>query len=1083
MEVLEQGDGSPASQIRRTRLESQLDRGAGRRLTMLIGGPGTGKTTLLRQWAKRDSVWHTITPADRALSTIARKILERLRLRVPGLSTELATAVEGGRGPELGSEQDRADTLAAALCYELESSLNTDLTLIIDDFHHLGERGESVRFVASMCRNSPSRLHIVIASRDELPFATSRLSLHGEADRIDGEQLAFTMAEVEDLVELESAPRETARDILEKTGGWSLAVALAVRLAAQAGAPPVSAQATGLFDYLAEEVIGAEPPEVLEVLKHAAELPWVTVEMLAALGMDHNGSSVLEPAKRAFYTTPAAAESGAVTVSPLLAEFITTHFPLQPEYRAGLLHRAAAWYRARGAFDEAIRCLVETDDDEAVRSLIREDGQTMISRGHAREIVEVVEAFQADDRDENVTLLEAEARQMLGDWERAAELYASLVPERGPIPARIAWRLGFLEHMRGDVSGALEVYRRGVVDGGAPRDEASLLAWTASAHWLRGERSEARELADRALELARDADDPASLATAHTVLAMVAALDGDRAANDIHYLRALEHAERARDLIQMIRIRSNRGSHFLEEGDYESAMAELDKALRLADITGFEFWRAVALSNRAQVLIGRGGLEEAVVDLVQARRIFRGIGSALESYPLAQLGDVYALRGDDTLARASYEEAIRLAEDSVDLQALVPATAGLARVLADEEPEQARELADRAMRHSDAIGHVRALVAGGEVALAAGDTESARETAKKASALARSRRDLPGLGEALELESAACDDEQQTIELLRQALSVWSEVSSQIGVARVKVRLASMEGTAQGERVAREASQKLLSVGARGLAEEAARVADHLTQRAQSELAVKTFGGLAVLRNGRRVAASEWQSRIARKVLGMLAANRGAPLHREVLIERLWPDDALEKGSNRLSVALSTIRTVFDPDRTHGADHFLVADRDSVALDLDEIDLDIERLYEESKRGKALLASGSTEEGLAALRFAAALYTGELLGEFPYAEWATAPREEARMEVISMAFILARSESEKGNRDAAARWYLRILEQDAYNEPAHLQLIKEMVASGRHGAARRLYGIYVSRMDELGVEPVAFSAALERLPD
>ena len=72
---------------------------------------------------------------------------------------------------------------------------------------------------------------------------------------------------------------------------------------------------------------------------------------------------------------------------------------------------------------------------------------------------------------------------------------------------------------------------------GEPRDVALLLAWRASAHWLRGAADECRRDATRAFAIASDAGDPQALAAAHTVLAMLAALEGDRGANDAHYLQ------------------------------------------------------------------------------------------------------------------------------------------------------------------------------------------------------------------------------------------------------------------------------------------------------------------------------------------------------------------------------------------------------------------------------------------------------------------------------------------------------------------------------------------------------------------
>jgi DNA-binding SARP family transcriptional activator len=293
-------------------------------------------------------------------------------------------------------------------------------------------------------------------------------------------------------------------------------------------------------------------------------------------------------------------------------------------------------------------------------------------------------------------------------------------------------------------------------------------------------------------------------------------------------------------------------------------------------------------------------------------------------------------------------------------------------------------------------------------------------------------------------------------------------------VARVDIALAGLPDG--GPLLAQSAASALRGLGAKGLAMEADRVASSLSERGPHDVGIRTLGGFGVTVDGEPVPTSAWQSRVAREVVGMLAATRGRPLHREIVIERLWPDEDPTKAGNRLSVALSTIRGVFDPDRSHGADHYLVAARDSLALDLDHIEVDIEYFFEEARRGRSLLRSGAEAMGLSVLRSAEARYLGEFLEDHPYADWAIALREETRTEFMSIARILAEAEAEQGDHDASARWYMRILEQDAYNEPAHLALVSAMAAAGRHGTARRLYRIYVSRMAELDVEPASFPA-------
>ena len=1068
----------PEPHLRRARLESLLDEAANRRLTVVTGGAGTGKTTLLLQWiGRKPAVWHTATPGDTSLSVLARGILDKLRLKVPDLSPELFLAIEGGRGPETeAGESDRADSLAAELSRELEARLTRHLYLVLDDMHVLSRRGDGARLVAALCRNAPERFHVITASRDALPFPTSRMRVQGQAAELTADLLAFTVDEVGLLLGQafgEESP-ETAKRIFDRTGGWPVAVVLAMQLE-HLSAEGVSSGSDGkatLFEYLAEEVIGSETAASLRALRAAALIPWITPDMAESLDIGDGAAKWFDPQRRSVYLTPAPNHVGAVSLSPLVRDFLLERHPLGRGNEDTLLLSASALYEQDGALPEAMECLLRLGSADEIARFISERGGSLLAAGLARQMVETIEKIPGDQRDVEIRLVEAEARQVLGDWEGATACYEDLVPGSGEIPARLAWRLGFLSHMRGDVKSALEVYRRGRLGEGDLANEAALLGWTASAHWLRGERDEAQSLANDALALARQADDSAALATAHTVLAMVAAMDGDRAGNDVHYLRALEHAERARDVVQTIRIRSNRGSHFLEEGDYDNALAELDMALRLADMTGFQLWRAMSLSNRAQVLSGLGRLEESVADLEQSREIFRGMGSMLESYPLSQMADVYALRGDMALARAGYEEAIRLGDEAEDLQALVPALSGLARVIASDDPGRARELADRAAEVPSVIGHVGALLAQGFVAISTGSNELARAKAVEAADVARSRQDLPGLAEAMELEAATLDDEARSRSLLEQARRVWEEIEAPIGMARVDIALAGLSGGDVG--LAETSGETLRELGAKGLALEAKRVAESLSQRASHDVIIRTLGGFGVTVAGEPVPASAWQSRVAREIVGMLAANRGRAVHREVVIERLWPDDDPTKAGNRLSVALSTIRGVLDPDRRHDNDHYLVADRVSVSLNLGHVNVDVETFFQEAQSGRTLIRSGDREEGLAMLRMAEACYVGEFLEDQPYADWAIGLREEARAEFMSLARILAESEAEAGDHDASARWYLRILEQDAYNEPAHLALVAAMAAAGRHGTARRLYRIYVSRMTELEVEPAPF---------
>lgn len=115
-------------------------------------------------------------------------------------------------------------------------------------------------------------------------------------------------------------------------------------------------------------------------------------------------------------------------------------------------------------------------------------------------------------------------------------------------------------------------------------------------------------------------------------------------------------------------------------------------------------------------------------------------------------------------------------------------------------------------------------------------------------------------------------------------------------------------------------------------------VAERAAPTPTASVEIVTLGRFAVLVDGEEVPTSAWGSKRARTLVKRLAAARGWPVRREELAEILWPDepDPSVWGS-RLSVLLSNVRRVL-----RGGVH---ADRQTVALDLDAVDLDLVRLH------------------------------------------------------------------------------------------------------------------------------------------
>ncbi len=1066
--------GGFASIVSRPRLQKRLDETFGKRLTMLVAGPGYGKTTLLASWcADVTCAWYALGPEDVALDQVTRGIVGALAAVVPAALASLASA--GSMHDAASREIDRANSVAGLLCDELGEALTHDVVLVLDDVHELAEGSGGARLVQAICRQSPPLLHVVIASRAPPPFPIQRLRGRGEVLELTSADLAFTLDEVCELAfrtlgELDEA---AAGRLHSATGGWPAAVRLAVEAARTAPGPEAVLQRLALPEgplhaYLAEEVLAHETPAVRELLRRTCALDPVSAELCDVIGAVGAAEALADLARCGL---AAEAGDGWFSVHALVREFVAGAWPLTDREADEVHAAAAAWFEAHGLHARALALLAAADSGAAIARLLGARGREILAGCGAEMVVRFgalapVEALSAEG-----DLVLGEAYTIRGESDRALEHLLRAARGRRRLPAAVAWRLVAAFYLLDDLDEAVAVYGRARLQGAAPEDAAFLLAWTASAEHRRGNHRKARALAERGLRIAEQAGDDRALALAHTACALDP--NGRSPEAERHLRRALNAAERTGDLFQCARIRNNRGSQLLEQGLYAPAIEELNQTMQLAELGGFTSLLALATMNRGLCDWCAGRLDEARANYEAAAALYRRICSGEEAYAVVGLGDVHRERGDVVQARARYEEGLALAEGTGDRQALVPALYQLAKVLVDDEPEQAAELARRAVAYGwpDLPW---ALNASGWIALAHGDREQSAEIAGRAAAAARERRDSFGLAESLELRALAAPEPAAATHLLEEALRLWRHLGNAVHAAVVELALARFSDDSAAHRAADRAERRLRGLGVRVSAVGPAGLLRFVAVRRDVPLALETLGGFRVVREGLPVPAAAWRSQKARDLLKILVARRGAPVLREMLMEALWPGVDVAKSANRLSVALSTVRSVLAPGKRRDSDRYVRADGVAVALMLEHVVVDVEEFLAEASEGLELHAAGLSAEAGERLEHAIALYRGDFLEEDAYDEWAGPLREEARAVHADVAHTLAEDAAAAGRYDEAAGYSLRVLDRDRYDERAHLGLVTSLVARGRHGEARRAYRAYCRRMDEIEVESAPF---------
>jgi DNA-binding SARP family transcriptional activator len=556
----------------------------------------------------------------------------------------------------------------------------------------------------------------------------------------------------------------------------------------------------------------------------------------------------------------------------------------------------------------------------------------------------------------------------------------------------------------------------------------------------------------------------------------VGELDGDEQAMRRHLEAAVAAAERAGDVLLIARGRGNLATipTFIRP-DYARAETELTMAVRIADAHGLTEQAAFDILRRGWSRAALGRLDEAVADFDHAIRHARSAVSPMLADALTAKAQVQLLRGDCTAALLGCEEALRLVEHGRGAAAVHPLCITMAVLLAFDHPTAASAWAAEAERTALSWDRVRTLACAAWVALAGGRREEALDLAHRAVALGRERADAVGLASALEVAVFAATEPGDHVDDLVQAGSLWRELGRPVEHAIAELAVAQLSRGPEAGARRRRAEMRLRPAGIHMAAPATPGTLWAIGTLEAARVSVRTLGRFAVVRGGRVVGPEEWGSRKARDLLKMLVARRGRAVARAELAEQLWPDDDSRRVGHRLAVAVSTVRGVLDPERRHPADRYITGDAQTLAIDVHSLPVDVEDFLADARDGLAALREGRLDEAMELLESAEAAYAGDFLEEDVYEDWPTGLREQARATYMTVVRALGRSARDHGDWAGAARYMLRLLERDPYDEDANLELVDAYRAAGRQGEARRAYRSYAARMAELDVEPAPFA--------
>ncbi|KQT09704.1 LuxR C-terminal-related transcriptional regulator [Ramlibacter sp. Leaf400] len=369
------------------------------RLVLVRAPAGFGKTTLMAQARQKmeeagvATGWLTLDSADNDPS----RFLAYLDRAIDELSPqEFSTRVGGAQAP-MGE--------VALELMERISGLPFPFTIFLDEFEVIRSPGV-VALVAQLLERLPGGARLVIGSRSVPDLRLARLRASGQLVEIDAQKLRFSLDETRRFFGARGSQALASEhlDVLHaKTEGWVAALWLAsLALERHQHRHEFIAAFSGteesLAEYLAEEVLAQQPPEVRRLLLSTSILRELSVSLCEALLPGADAGGILRQLASAnVFLIPIEGRPGHWRYHSLFSSFLRGQLQREiPQSVPGLHLAAAHWFIAQERPVPAVDHFIAAGAVDEAFGVLQHQAMPLLMQGRLRLLTRWFDALPQD---------------------------------------------------------------------------------------------------------------------------------------------------------------------------------------------------------------------------------------------------------------------------------------------------------------------------------------------------------------------------------------------------------------------------------------------------------------------------------------------------------------------------------------------------------------------------------------------------------------------------------------------------------------------------------------------------------------
>ena len=368
------------SLVVRSRLLERLEATWGCRLTLVSAPAGFGKTSLLSAWISecgRPAAWISLDEGDNDLPRFLSYLLAALNSIRPEIGAAAQALLES---PHFGPASLPVEPLLSTLVNEI-AELPFEFVLVLDDYHAIRELAvhAAVRFILE---NPPPPLHLVISGRSDPPWPLARLRVHRQVNEVRASDLRFTPEEADAFLNgamCLGLPPDEVTALEERTEGWIAGLQMAaLSLLGRGDASGFISAFAGshhfISDFLVEEVLNQQPPQVRDFLLKTSILERLTAPLCDAITGRSDSRSMLAQLEQAnLFLIGMDDERRWFRYHHLFRDLLLTSLEnLFPGEVLELHQQASRWYAAAGFDEDAISHAFASRDLQLAAELVEQ---------------------------------------------------------------------------------------------------------------------------------------------------------------------------------------------------------------------------------------------------------------------------------------------------------------------------------------------------------------------------------------------------------------------------------------------------------------------------------------------------------------------------------------------------------------------------------------------------------------------------------------------------------------------------------------------------------------------------------------